>query len=820
MSPQSGKNEQDAWQSLPEWQKIQQWQQQQDEAKLNQLHDELQRHLRENGATFDPWRKRQRQLDLLPWLVSDTDWQHLEAGLAQRQRLLAAVLVDLYGEQQLLQQGIIPSDVILQNKHYLLPCHQLLQQPQKWLPLLAIDVGRDEQGQFCVFADNTQMPAGLGYVLEHRLAFNRTTVDLNTEVHKAQIAGFFRQLQSLLRQGNQANVLENNGLVGLLTHHTRDAAYFENAYLANYLDIGLIRGADLMYKDGRIWLKTLTGLQPLESLLRYKKDASCDPLELEPDTLGCAGTLQAIRQQNLFCANPPGVSLLDSGALLPFMDKLCQHLLAEELILPSVPALWCGNPDNLPQIKEQFSSYHIHQLDSGDIWAPSQLTSTEQKKLWLKIQQRPEIFIARKLLSLSKVPCWPGPVQSGCLRLFSILDATEQSHVLPGALGRINPQPEGLQNPAIKEINAKDVWVLADREQVVSLLQSTKKRLLLSRHTGMLPSRVADHLFWLGRYNERLNLICRSLRAALPMLANFNSTEQGQDDVRRFLSFCVKANSGHLPEGPLTKQVLAETLIQLFSVQNPLSVATVLKNLLYNAQSVREYFSDDTWYVLDKLQSVIYQWPEKPQWHRPTALQRLLDDVIMLQTSIYGLNNETMSRTQTWRFMDVGQHLERALQTATLLQEVFVSQATNSKDHAANATLMETLLRMADTLMTYRRRYRTELHPMAIIDLLLLDDTTPRSVGYQCTRLTRQIHKLPTLSGNAISLNREERYTIELMTLLQLAEPETLFDEQLCATPQLAELLKRLQELLRKLSDSITLSYFSHADMNRSWQSF
>ncbi len=821
-------NEQQLWAELPQWQQLQLWWQQQSESQLLQLHTELQHQLRENGATFDPWLEQQRQLDLMPWLVSDSEWQQLQAGVKQRQLLLSMILQDLYGPQQLIQQGLLPAELIFQNKNYLLPCHQLVPTHQQWLSLLAVDIGRDSKGQFCVYADQSQMPAGLGFVLEHRLAFNHCIGELNHSIGKSQLAGFFRKLQLVFAQGTGHTAEGRRPLCGLLTHGKRDAAYFEHAFLANYLDIALMHSADLMFKDGALWLKTVTGLQQVDSLMRYLPDARCDALELDPDSTGTAGLLQSIRQQQLFCANPPGAALVDSAVLLPFLPQLCRVLLNEELQLPGTAAIWCGEPDLLQQVLSDAMQYRFYRVDTGQSWLWAQLELLQQQQLQQQLQAEPRLFIAIHLLPLSTVPCWNATQgehqQYGVLRLFGLLSEQHSPAVMPGALARISPDPLYVQHHYSMGFVAKDVWVLADQDHAVSLLQNTQKRILLSRHSGLLPSRVADHLFWLGRYNERLNLVCRALRYTVPLLtsagvSSFQASTSQQQDSRALVRFCLQAN-GTLPDSAALSALqqtsaLQLALSELFSLQHPAGLAQVLKNLLFNAQSVREYFSEDTWYVLDKLQLALTQWPHPLNWQQPQQMVRLLDEVILLQTAIYGLNNETMSRTQTLRFMDLGQHLERALQSVTLLQEVFVFE----QGHCCSASLMESVLRMTDTLMTYRRRYKTELHPLAVIDLLLLDDSTPRSVGYQCARLASQIQQLPK-PGAAAVLSREQKLAVELVSLLQLAEPEQLFDDQLMATPELSQLLQQLHTVLRQLSDSITLSYFSHAEAGTSWQSF
>ncbi|WP_213999826.1 circularly permuted type 2 ATP-grasp protein [Arsukibacterium sp.] len=815
---QPGYSEQQHWQTLPQWQTLQQWWHRQDDRQRSQLHSELQHQLRENGAAVDPWHTSARQLDLLPWLIDDMQWQKLDAGLVQRHRLLNAMLADLYGPQQLLQHGIVPADVIYLNAEFLLPCANLAQ-PYPWLSLLACDVGRDNNGQFCVYNDVSQVPAGLGHVLEHRLAFNNTTTELNNQIKKSQLAGFFRQLQQLLQQ--PAADSNQQQLAALLTHQKRDTAYFEHAFLANYLDIALVHGADLMFKNGQLWLKTLSGLQPLHSILRYLDDNSCDPLELAPASSGCAGLLQSIRSNQLFCANPPGTRLLESGALLPFMDKACQFLLAEPLQLATVPTLWCGEPEALALVQQQPERYCLQHLTSNQQFLPALLSTDPLSDLWQQIKQQPQAYIAREILPLSQLSCWSAngglQQQAGALRLFSLQDQKSAiPEVLPGALGRTDVNPlilqSGLREGFNQQFNAKDVWVLAEKAHSSSLLQSAGNRFTLSRQAGLLPSRVADHLFWLGRYNERLNLICRALRAALPLLSG-DDPQQGQHDARTLLRFCLQASGATpAPDGDLSL-----LLNPLFSADNPHGLMAILKNLLFNAQSVREYFSEDTWYVLDRLQSAVYSWPAQPDWQHPAALLRSMDEIILLQTAIYGINNETMSRTHSLRFMDLGQHLERALQTSGLLHAVFCQTTPG-------ASLLEALLRMADTLLTYRRRYHSALHPVPVMDLLLLDDSTPRSVAYQCTILLHQVKKLPPQQFSAGDTTQrpgnESQLAGELLALLQQTDPRQLFDGLQQAQPELSQLLLQLQLRLRQLSDRITLSYFSHVDFHNQWQRF
>ncbi|WP_165856800.1 circularly permuted type 2 ATP-grasp protein [Marinobacter sp. JSM 1782161] len=788
----------------PGWSDVLGWLMGQGGDALGALSSDLQHQLREHGATFDPQHQQNRTLDLFPWLFDLQEWHTIEAGLIQRRELLSRVLKDLYGPQTLLRDGILPPELIYRNAGFLLPCHDLLPEAMDWLVTLGCDLGRDADGRMTVFGDCSQSPGGMGYVLENRLAINQVVPELTQHFDKRHLAAFFKDFQrALVPQTPYAS----EPLIGLLTRNYRDSQYFEHAFLANYLDLALVHGADLMFREGRIWLKTLSGLQPVDALIRYMPDHLSDPLELDSDIAGSPGLLQAIRQGNLVCANPPGAGLVDSGALLPFMEKLCRHLLDEDLLLPSVPAYWCGDPEHCEIVLDELIDMVVH-----DLAVPDQRISfanasrRERAALAERIKADPQRFVARRILPLSTVPVWQKQsvqCRFASLRTF-VLHQAKHDQVLPGGLARCHEQALQLQLGLTSRFTAKDVWLQSPDGDSVSLLHSALTKVRLSRKSGLLPSRVADHLFWLGRYSERLNLACRAMRAALPLISTLTRDEQVRT-LTPLVEFACTINGGvFMPteqEDELTHQ-----LTSLFLYERKDGLLSVLQALIMNAQSVREFFSEDTWYVLERLQNALNQFPARGSVSR---MDRALDEIILLQSAIYGLNNETMSRTQTLRFMDIGQHIERAQQTTALLHKVFV------KYPQPGSNLMEAVLRMADTLMTYRRRYRTELHPVAIIDLLLLDEGTPRSVGYQCARLKRQVSLLPERDSTLTGLNAEQRLMVELVSLLQLVDLEALVSEQGEPSSQLDELLTRINNLLTKLSEAITLAYFNHADIPR-----
>ena len=787
-----------------DWSRVLGWLVEQGPEALAGLTSDLQHQLREHGAMFDPQRQQNRTLDLLPWLIDGAEWQQLEAGLVQRRRILSAALEDIYGDQTLLKEGVIPPEVIYRNSHYLLPCHELLPDGGDWLLQLGCDVGRDASGQFVVYGDSTQVPGGLGYVLENRIALNQVVPELDKYFKKRQLAGYFKQLQKTLVP---LTPYGSEPLIGLMTQHARDGQYFEHAFLANYLDMALVHGADLMFREGRLWLKTLSGLQPMDALLRYTPDVLSDPLELSASDSGSPGLLQSIRQGTLMCCNPPGASLVDSGAFLPYMARLCERLLGESLIIPTAPTVWCGEAGQLPGVLDRLDGLIIHDLDAPQrVIAVAGLGRKKREALAEALTRDPQRYLARDVLPLSTLPVWQEQMfqpRSVALRTF-VLQNNDGDRVLPGGLARCDQDPVQLQQGLGTRFVAKDVWLASDNSRSVSLLHSTLTSVRLSRKTGLLPSRVADHLFWLGRYSERLNLACRAIRASLPLVSTVANEDQ-LATLTPLVEFACKINDGTFTPTESAEELTTQ-LSQLFDRNRKDGLLAVLQALIMNAQSVREYFSEDTWYVLERLQNALNQFPAHGSTSR---MVRALDEIILLQSAIYGLNNETMSRTQALRFMDIGQHLERAQKTTALLYSVFVT------DPHPPASLMEAVLRMADTLMTYRRRYRTELHPMAIVDLLLLDEGTPRSVGYQCLRLKRQVRKLPQRDSTLTGLNAEQRLMVELVAQIQVVDLESLLSEDGQPYYRLGDLLMNIHTMLTRLSDAITVAYFNHTDIPR-----
>src|SRR5436190_1175094 len=300
----------------------------------------LQREVRENGVTYNvyadpdgadrPW-----ELDMLPLILPAEEWAGIEAAIRQRATLLNKVLVDVYGEQRLLAEGLLPPALVYGHSGYLRPCRGIRPPGDVMLHMYAADLARSPDGRWWVVDDRTQAPSGAGYALENRLVISRLYADLFRDLRVQRLAGYFATLKDSLAHWAPSGIAAP--VTVLVTPGPHNETYFEHTYLARYLGIPLVEGNDLTVREDKVWLKTLTGLQRVHVILRRLDDDYCDPLELRSDSaLGIAGLVQAVRRGNVLVANGLGSNLLETGALLGFLPRLSERLLGEPLKMPSV----------------------------------------------------------------------------------------------------------------------------------------------------------------------------------------------------------------------------------------------------------------------------------------------------------------------------------------------------------------------------------------------------------------------------------------------------------------------------------------------------
>src|SRR5436190_10348755 len=393
--------------------------------------------------------------------------------MIQRSRLLNLILADIYGgSQHLLRDGFIPPELVYANTGFLRPCRGIHVAHEVYLHMLACDLGRSPDGQWWVLSDRTQAPSGAGYAWENRTVVSRILPDEIRDCNIERLGGFFRRQREMLFK--LAPPGRTQPSIVFLTPGPHNETYFEHAYLARHLGFPLIEGADLTVRDRRVFLKTIEGLQPVDVILRRVDDSFCDPLELQGDSfLGVSGLVEATRAGNVTVANALGTGLMQSPAFLAFLPSLCRHLLAEELLLPSIATWWCGQAEELRYVTEHmdslilkpaFGTQHSPMVPLSGTPKSRRKMGDQRARLMQMIHAAPRNFVAQERMQLSRAPAWVEDhltARSVVVRAY-VANGGDSFAVLPGGLTRVSKNPDDLVVSMQSGGGSKDTWVLAN----------------------------------------------------------------------------------------------------------------------------------------------------------------------------------------------------------------------------------------------------------------------------------------------------------------------------------------------------------------------
>ena len=302
--------------------------------------------LSENGVTYNVYNDpkgmhRPWNLNVVPFLLHQNEWKTIETGLKQRAELLNLVLKDIYGERNLIKNGIVPYEVIYGHRGFLRQCAGIEYPTDKFLSMYAAELARGTDGRLWIVNDRAEAPSGMGYALENRSTTSRILPEMYGKMNVKRLSGFFKDLNKMLI--NASPVKKENPNIVILTPGSRNETYFEHAYLSSFLGYPLVQGNDLVVRDGFLWMKSLQGLKRIDVVLRRVDDAYTDPLELREDShLGVAGLLDVVRRKNVSIINPVGSGVIENPGLIPFMPGIAKYFLNESLILPQIASWWCG----------------------------------------------------------------------------------------------------------------------------------------------------------------------------------------------------------------------------------------------------------------------------------------------------------------------------------------------------------------------------------------------------------------------------------------------------------------------------------------------
>ncbi len=802
--------------------------------EIQNRNSDILRLLKENGVAYNIYndpsgQSRPWELDPIPYLVAQKEWETINAGLVQRAELLNLVLKDIYGAQTLIKNGLIPQELIYLHPGFIRACVNIKLPGTQQLVLYAADMARGSDGNNWVISDRTQAPSGSGYALENRHAMSSILPELFTNLQVKRISPYFDAVQNALTA--IAPHKTDNPRVVVLTPGPDNETYFEHSYLAAYLGLTLVQGNDLMVKDNYLWLKTIEGLEKVDVILRRLDDNYCDPLELKSSSLlGVPGLVQAVRKGNVAIANPLGSSIVENAGLAPFLPAIARHFFGKELLLPSIASWWCGQPSEMQYVIENIHRLVIKRIFRNVAGTRSSidgesLSAKEKSILIQQIKANPHLYTGQEKIIFSASPAWvKNEIQPSHSLFRTFLVSHDNTYIaMPGGLTRTSSEQNSFIISNQSGGISKDTWVIStgdEKEQPLKLQLKTEQSGNIVKRS--LPSHTAENLFWVGRYTERVIYNARLQRTVMQCILQNNHLHSGNNNqtneaLLQTLTCCTYTYPGFIdlatiaekeelydnPWGELTDVLYNEKRNGSLSANLGL-----LKNAVY---SVRNFWSLDTWRVLRQMEE---EW-NKAKHTRQGDPIRMISSTDALITSMFaflGMNRESVRREQGWNILDLGRKLEQALYTITLLKSIFEKKQEEQTAH----DLMEAVLTASQSLITYRYTYKDHLQLPLLLELMMLDTGYPKSLAYLVNKIKRYVSLLPK-TGKEAGLSEQERMILEADTLLKLVNGTALAqaDNYLNEYVTLNEFLDKLYALLSSTSTLISKTYFKHSQVQK-----
>lgn len=725
-------------------------------------------------------------LSPIPLLIGVDEWAGIAAGMTQRAELMERIAADLYGPGQLVADGIIPAALLTGSPLFLRPLVSVSPPGGHHLHFYAADLCRDPSGEWRVLADHLRAPAGAGYALENRLAISRTLESLQSRLNVERHAPFF----AALRDGLAAACRRSEPRIGILTPGKFNPSYAEQAHLARYLGFLLVEGGDLAVRHDQLYVRTIAGLKRIDALWRRVDPRMLDPLALNArSTIGVPGLIDAMAAGNVVISNAPGVGMLEAPAFAAFLPTLAERLCGEPLKLPTIATWWCGQPQECAHVLASLDTLLIAPafgaaplgLPGGAPALGAHLDAEQRAELVRDLARRPQDYVGQEVVRLSTTPLALGDrlaPRPFTLRVFAARDASGGWVVLPGGFARIGDDPDARAAVMGEGHWSADVCIHGPEPVAQLSLLPAIDSVQLRRNPGTLPSRVADNMFWLGRYLERGEALLALVRV---LLGHSITADTGaalpEATVERLIRLVTDAGAAPVPASRSRRDLLDFARTALESAEGGWHNVRAINRLAGGIGAIsRDRLSADMLRLLDA-----------PHPERGSVLERA-GSLQRRYAALAGLSAEHMVRTDAWRFQDLGRRVERGAAMARAAA-IFVPDATVED--------LSTLLDVADSQISYRQRYVVGLALVPVVDLVTLDPCNPRSIAFQVGAIGDHLDHLPVLSDSGVA-EPQQRIAAELQALIATTS----------ATDMKVDVLRRLEGGLTALSSAIATRYF------------
>lgn len=786
---------------------------------LRRLSSEIRHHFSLTGEQTNStgW-----NLDVFPRVLSVSDWQLIRAGLLQRMKAFSQFVADVYGRKQIVEDRILPAEVLLAVPGYYRQMIGLYPSERPGMCLGAVDLFQNDKGEWMVFENHFSFPAGISHVIQNRRMLAQGFPEVFAGHDVAPVAGFGSDLIEVLK--------ETGGAAGhrivLLTRGDSVRPHFDDSFLARHMGVVSVRPADLIVREGRVFLKTIAGLEPIDVILRKVETNAVDPITFpeNPDR-GVPGLIHCVREGTVRIENALGAEVADDRSILPFSDAIIRYYTGEKAILPTVETFHCYDRDQAEWVsdrRDEFIFSHVApprvmvsaqplgNVPGGDVRPPI-------------LEGPPEWTVARRKPSVADLDCWSdsGVKQAPFfLRVFGIL--APKPVVLPGGLSWQSAYSESIDFIG----GMKDTWVIDGTlgRTVVKGDHSLEKDLAPSVLPA--PSRVAEAIYWMARYLER----SRNAAHHAGLLESIRRTELAPADEEYYWPLWKGVASASHFEPLLDFEEKPPEFPALFSEfvgsrSEPSSVASGLDAARRNLNLIQEWVPPEVTEVFFQL---LDEFEQHAAWGVPENERRAHDACLAVSREharFTGVLERTLSHDSVYRFWVIGSSLEWAIGTTILLESIIPSRISLQERHLEDDTDLTALLRLMGCLDAYRREYRSRAYLDRVIRLIWRKVELPGSFLFNLLRIRESLDALEQSSSKQACRPLRKR----IDTLIQRVEDfpiEEVFPARMVhldfgtgsakvharTLRRVARELKWLRVNMEKIHDLLEDWFFSHQE--------
>ncbi len=672
--------------------------------------------------------------DPLPFKVSEGEWKLLHDGVLQRAKAMNAFLRDVYGQRSFLKGGWIPPDWILDDPSFGLEYANLIRGEYPAM-ICAVDLVCREDGQWRVSDQHFSSPQGLSHVLQGRRLQAQYFPELFAETAVEPVASFPSRLAEFLRLAVPKAEFENGDTIAvMLTGGESNDSFPEESFLARQMGVPLVSAQDLVVRDFQVYFRTIHGMIRVPTIYRRIDGEGLDPVSgNRMDLSGVPGLLHCLRAGTVDMVNAPGAGLADNRVFLRHGRQIIRHYLSESALIRDLPTLVSYDRDQMAEFTDKPDDYWVRPA-----WKSSLV------RRWQRIHgmDRSVIKVAHPKTPLRKVQIWNGDSLESrpfSLRIFCLMGA--QPVVLPGGWLRVNNSVPLDDHEDSNWLRSQDVWVQSSESQrSVSVSMPLEANLDIGENPP--GSALAESMYWLGRYLERIDNTAR-MTGILAEDSFANSDEDHSITWDAFMAVVGEQAAAKLQ--PYRKEAERFAALMLLHAERPETVASCIQQARQVADRAMGALSPEFWHVFLQLQQFIQPYAQRK---RLAAHERkfVCSGITERIATIFGTADRTLMIDECWRFMVIGSLLERAIITVNLLAKTLPLAALHQKWHQVDDSELIYLLRMTSTLDAYHRIYRSRAFLDRIAHLLWQHARTPHSVYYCLEESYRHVNLLGELA--------------------------------------------------------------------------